>query len=136
MSKIRVVFLGTPEFAVHSLEALLKDDHYEVVGVVTQPDRPSGRKLQLTPSPVKQKALEKNLKVISPEKITKEIREEIVSWSAEVAVVVAFGQILSEKFLQSFQFGAVNLHASLLPRWRGAAPIQRGVEAGDKEGGV
>lgn len=137
MSKVRVVFLGTPEFAVVSLKTLLADEHYDVVGVVTQPDRPAGRKLQLTPSPVKTLAIAHGLNVISPEKINQElILQEIQKWNAEVAVVVAYGQILPQKFLDLFPFGAVNVHGSLLPRWRGAAPIQRALEAGDEETGV
>ncbi|WP_373997909.1 methionyl-tRNA formyltransferase [Bdellovibrio bacteriovorus] len=138
MSKVRVCFLGTPEFAVTSLQALLKDEHFEVVGVVTQPDRPAGRKLQLTPSPVKVLAQEHNLKVISPESLKADAAAvaEIASWGAEVGVVVAFGQILTQSFLDSFRFGCVNVHGSVLPRWRGAAPIQRAIEAGDLESGV
>lgn len=138
MSKVRVCFLGTPEFAVTSLKALLEDDHYEVVGVVTQPDRPAGRKLQLTPSPVKVLAQSHGLKVISPESLKNDpaANAEIKSWAAEVGVVVAFGQILTQEFLDSFRFGCVNVHGSLLPLWRGAAPIQRSIEAGDSETGV
>ncbi|KYG67941.1 methionyl-tRNA formyltransferase [Bdellovibrio bacteriovorus] len=138
MSKVRVCFLGTPEFAVTSLQALLKDEHFEVVGVVTQPDRPAGRKLQLTPSPVKVLAQAHNLKVISPESLKADAAAvaEIASWGAEVGVVVAFGQILTQNFLDSFRFGCVNVHGSVLPRWRGAAPIQRAIEAGDLESGV
>ncbi|MGE5086819.1 MAG: methionyl-tRNA formyltransferase [Bacillota bacterium] len=138
MSKVRVCFLGTPEFAVTSLKALLADDHYEIVGVVTQPDRPAGRKLQLTPSPVKSLALEHGLKVMTPESLKKDPAavEEIRSWGAEVGVVVAFGQILTEDFMGSFRFGCVNVHGSVLPRWRGAAPIQRAIESGDTESGV
>ena len=137
MSKVRIVFLGTPEFAVHALKELVKDEHFEIVGVVTQPDRPAGRKMQLTPSPVKSFAQSHGLQVISPESVNKEvILQEIEKWSAEVAVVVAFGQILSTKFLGLFKMGAVNIHGSILPRWRGAAPIQRAIEAGDTESGV
>lgn len=138
MSKVRICFLGTPEFAVTSLKALLADEHFEVVGVVTQPDRPAGRKLQLTPSPVKLLAQAHNLKVLAPESLKANplMLDEIKTWGAEVAVVVAFGQILTEEFLRAFPFGAVNVHGSVLPRWRGAAPIQRAIEAGDAESGV
>lgn len=137
MSKVRVCFLGTPDFAAQTLKALIQDEHYEVVGVVTQPDRPSGRKMQLTASPVKSLAMASGLRVISPESVNKDIiLDELQKWGAEVAVVVAFGQILSEKFLKLFPFGAVNIHGSLLPRWRGAAPIQRSIEFGDTESGV
>lgn len=137
MSKVRICFLGTPEFAVTSLKALISDEHYEIVGVITQPDRPAGRKMMLTPSPVKSLALAKGLKVISPEKVKQDlILQEIQRWDAEIAVVVAFGQILPQKFIDLFPFGAVNVHGSILPRWRGAAPIQRAIEAGDQETGV
>lgn len=138
MSVIRVCFLGTPDFAAKHLQTLLDDDHFQVVGVVTQPDRPSGRKMQLTPSPVKELALKNNLPVLAPENLRKEpeVFEQIKAWQAEVAVVVAFGQILSQEFLESFTYGAVNVHGSLLPKWRGAAPIQRSIEAGDKVTGV
>lgn len=138
MSIVRVCFLGTPDFATKHLQTLLEDDHYQVVGVVTQPDRPSGRKMQLTPSPVKELALKHNLPVLTPENLRKEpeVFEQIKSWQAEVAVVVAFGQILSQEFLDSFTYGAVNVHGSLLPKWRGAAPIQRSIEAGDNITGV
>lgn len=138
MSKVRVCFFGTPEFSVTCLKALLDDEHYEVVGVVTQPDRPAGRKLQLTPTPVKALADSLGLRVVAPESLKQNplIVEEIRRWGAEVGVVVAFGQILTQDFMNSFTFGCVNVHASLLPRWRGAAPIQRAIEAGDQETGV
>lgn len=138
MSKIRVCFLGTPEFAAVALKALLEDEHFEVVGVVTQPDRPSGRKLQLTPSAVKVLAQKRSLPVITPEKLKAdpEALQTILSWKAEAAIVVAFGQILHQEFLDSFNYGCVNVHGSILPRWRGAAPIQRAIEAGDAETGV
>ena len=138
MSAVRVCFLGTPHFAEVHLDTLLKDSRFEVVGVVTQPDRPAGRKMQLTASPVKTLALKNNLPVVTPENLRKEPEtfEIIKSWNADVGVVVAFGQILSQDFLDSFKFGAVNVHGSLLPLWRGAAPIQRSLEAGDKVSGV
>jgi methionyl-tRNA formyltransferase len=138
MSPIRVCFLGTPGFAETHLQVLLDNPRFEVVGVVTQPDRPAGRKMQLTPSPVKVLAEKKSLPVLTPDNLRKEpeVFEVIKSWKADVAVVVAFGQILSQEFLDSFKHGAVNIHGSLLPLWRGAAPIQRSIEAGDKESGV
>ena len=138
MSVIRVCFLGTPDFAAEHLKALLADDHYEVVCVVTQPDRPRPRKMQLTPSPVKLLAINHKIEFLTPENLKKEteILERIKSWKAEVAVVVAFGQILNQEFLDSFTYGAVNVHGSLLPLWRGAAPIQRSIEAGDTVTGV
>ncbi len=138
MSRTKVCFLGTPEFAAVHLESLLKNPGYEVVGVVTQPDRPAGRNLQLTPSAVKTVALAHGLPVVTPEKLRREpdTFEQIKSWRADVAVVVAFGQILAQEFIDSFNYGAVNVHGSLLPRWRGAAPIQRALEAGDTVTGV
>lgn len=137
MSKVRVVFLGTPEFAVTCLKGLVDDEHFEIVGVVTQPDRPAGRKMQMQPSPVKSYCLAHGLKVISPESVnTDTMLQQIEVWGAEIAVVVAFGQLLSEKFLKLFPLGAVNVHGSLLPRWRGAAPIQRSIEFGDEVTGV
>lgn len=134
----RVCFLGTPDFAVTHLQALLDNSKFNVVGVVTQPDRPSGRKMQLTPSPVKSLAVANGLPVLTPENLRKEPEnfETIKSWRADVAVVVAFGQILSQEFLESFKYGAVNVHGSLLPLWRGAAPIQRSIEAGERVTGV
>lgn len=138
MSRIRVCFLGTPAFAETHLQVLLQDRQFEVVGVVTQPDRPAGRKMQLTPSPVKTLALQNNIPVLTPENLRKEpeIFEQVKAWKADIAVVVAFGQILAQEFLDSFKFGAVNVHGSLLPLWRGAAPIQRAIEAGDEVTGV
>ncbi len=139
---IKVCFLGTPEFAAVHLRTLLKNPNYQVVGVLTQPDRPAGRKLQQTPSAVKVLALENNLPLLTPDSKLEDLKkspdmlEQIKSWQADVAVVVAFGQILSQDFLDSFKFGAVNVHGSLLPLWRGAAPIQRSIEAGDAETGV
>jgi methionyl-tRNA formyltransferase len=138
MSPIKLCFLGTPQFAAVHLKSILNNQAYTVVGVVTQPDRPAGRKMQLTPSAVKSLALENNLPVLTPDNLRKEpeVFEKIKSWGAEVAVVVAFGQILSQEFLDSFKYGAVNVHGSLLPKWRGAAPIQRSIEAGEKKTGV
>lgn len=138
MSKMRILFLGTPEFAVVSLERLLADhDHYEVVAVVTQPDRPAGRKMWPKPSPVKKLAMANGLAVLTPETVnTAAFREQIALLKPESAVVVAFGQILGQKFLDLFPKGCVNVHGSLLPRWRGAAPMQRAIMAGDVETGV
>lgn len=137
MSKIRIVFLGTPEFAAASLRRLIADDHFEIVAVVSQPDRPAGRKMQLKASPVKELALAHGLKVYTPETVnTEEFRTELKALGAESAAVVAFGQILGQKFLDLFPRGCVNVHASVLPRWRGAAPIQRAIMAGDVESGV
>ncbi len=136
MSKVRVIFLGTPDFAVTPLEAMAQDSHFEIVQVISQPDRPRDR-MKVLPSPVKEKALELNLPVTTTESVnTPEFLSFIKSLHADVAVVIAFGQIVSQAFLDSFTFGAVNVHGSLLPKWRGAAPIQRSLEAGESETGV
>ncbi|MEE9241394.1 MAG: methionyl-tRNA formyltransferase [bacterium] len=129
---MRVVFLGTPEFAVPTLEAIASSP-IEVAAVFTQPDRPAGRGRKLTTPPVKKRALEFGIEVHQPERIR---ASDIPPFSPDAVVVVAYGQILSKKFLAVPRLGVMNLHASLLPRWRGAAPIQRAVLAGDEECGV
>lgn len=130
---VRAVFLGTPDFAVPSLEALCRLG-YEVV-VITQPDRPRGRSRQLAPPPVKARALELDLPVWQPERL-RDVMEDIRRFAPDVLVTAAFGKILSEALLNLPRVGAVNVHASLLPRWRGAAPIQRAIWAGDAETGI
>ncbi len=129
---MRVVFLGTPEFAVPTLEAIASSA-VEIPAVFTQPDRPAGRGRKLTPPPVKKRALEFGLEIHQPERIR---ASDILPFSPDAVVVVAYGQILSRKFLAAPRLGVVNLHASMLPRWRGAAPIQRAVLAGDEVCGV
>lgn len=137
MSRFRLVFFGTPEFAVASLKHLLNDEHFEVAAVVSQPDRPAGRSLKLASSPVRLLAESAGLVCLTPENVNApEVLAELGRFRAEVGVVVAFGQILSTKLLQVFPHGCVNVHASILPRWRGAAPIQRAIMAGDRESGV
>lgn len=131
----RIVFMGTPDFAVPTLQALIAS--HEVIGVVTQPDRPAGRSRQLQPSPVKQVALAAGIPVFQPEKLRRaEAIAELQQWQPDVYVVAAFGQILPQAVLDIPAFGSINVHASLLPRWRGAAPIQAAVRAGDAETGV
>ena len=121
---MRVVFMGTPDFAVPTLAALLESRH-EVVGVVTQPDRPKGRSGKLQPSPVKEKALEADVPVLQPEKVKDPaFLPELEKLVPDVIVVVAFGQILPESVLNLPKYGCMNVHASLLPKLRGAAPIQ------------
>ena len=133
---MRVVFMGTPDFAVPTLAALLESRH-EVVGVVTQPDRPKGRSGKLQPSPVKEKALEADVPVLQPEKVKDPaFLPELEKLVPDVIVVVAFGQILPESVLNLPKYGCMNVHASLLPKLRGAAPIQWSVIDGDKESGV
>jgi methionyl-tRNA formyltransferase len=136
-AKIRIIFMGTPDFAVASLLALAHDARFEIAAVVTQPDRASGRKLLLKPSPVKEAALKLGLTVHSPQTVnTEEFRQMMRGLQVETGVVVAFGQILGQKFLEIFPRGLVNVHGSLLPKWRGAAPIQRSIIAGDPDVGI
>lgn len=136
MSALRLVFAGTPEFAAHHLQALL-DSHHQVVAVFTQPDRPAGRGKQLQASPVKQLALQHQLPVHQPEKLkSAEDQALLAQYQADVLVVVAYGLLLPKAVLDLPRLGCINVHASLLPRWRGAAPIQRAIEAGDTETGV
>lgn len=131
----KIVFMGTPDFAVLTLEQLIQ--HHEVIGVVTQPDRPAGRNRQVQMSPVKQVALSNSISVFQPEKIRRaEAIAELKHWSPDVYVVAAFGQILPQSVLDIPPFGSINIHASLLPRWRGAAPIQAAIRAGDAESGI
>lgn len=133
---LRILFMGTPDFAVPCLAALIAAG-YPIVGVVTQPDRPSGRGGKLTPGPVKRLALNHDLPVLQPEKVRrKAVLEELQALQADLIVTVAFGQILSPAVLAVPRLGAINVHASLLPRWRGAAPIHRAVLAGDAETGI
>lgn len=133
---MRIVFIGTAAFAVPSLRALLRAGH-TVPTVVTQPDRPAGRGLRLTPAPVKQAALELRLPLFQPARIRDDDAiARLRSERAEAIVVVAYGQILPEPILTMTRLGAVNVHASLLPRHRGAAPIQRAVLEGDRQTGV
>lgn len=132
---IRVVFMGSPEFALPALEAL--EENFQVVGVVTQPDRPAGRGRDLTPPPVKILAQDLGLAVIQPATLRKPMAvEQIQEWHPDVIVVAAFGQILRPNVLRLPAHGCLNVHASLLPRWRGAAPIQAAILHGDEETGV
>ena len=133
---MRIVFAGTPKFAVESLAILHKSDH-EVIAVYCQPDRPKGRGKILTACPVKLYAEENNLLVIQPEDFSNEQNQKkLTSLNPDVIVVAAYGQILSTKALQTPRHGCLNIHASLLPRWRGAAPIERAILSGDKETGI
>lgn len=134
---MRVVFAGTPAFALPTLYAIAASDH-ELVGVFTQPDRPAGRGRKLTPSPVKARAQELGLPVHQPERLKNndEAQQALADLAADVMVVVAYGLILPRAVLATPAHGCINVHASLLPRWRGAAPIARAIEAGDAETGV
>ena len=133
---LRIAFAGTPGFAVPPLEALARSAH-SVVGVLTQPDRPAGRGRQLAMSPVKEFALQQGWPIDQPQTLrTPEGRALLASWQADVLVVVAYGLILPQVALDLPRLGCLNIHGSLLPRWRGAAPIQRAILAGDTETGV
>lgn len=132
---MRIVFAGTPDFAVPSLRAAAQ--HNEVVAVYTQPDRPAGRGRELTPSPVKREALLRGIPVLQPENFKAAIsRKALRALEPDLMIVVAYGLILPQSVLDIPVHGCWNVHASLLPRWRGAAPIQRAIEAGDRETGV
>jgi len=133
---LRVAFAGTPDFALTALEGVVGSRH-TVVGVLTQPDRPKGRGRQLAASPVKVAALKLGIPVSQPVTLKTEAdRAELAAWRPDVLVVVAYGLILPRAVLELPRLGCVNIHASLLPRWRGAAPIQRAILAGDAESGV
>ena len=134
---MKVIFAGTPDFAAAALKAIAAAG-FEIPLVLTQPDRPKGRGMQLAPSPVKQAALELGLRVTQPEKLRNnaEALQMLKEVEADVMVVAAYGLILPQDVLDTPKHGCLNIHASLLPRWRGAAPIQRAIEAGDAETGV
>lgn len=135
-TRLKIIFAGTPHFAAHHLQALLDSEH-EIVAVYTQPDRPSGRGKKLTPSPVKTLALEYGVPVEQPPTLkTAESQAGVSAYNADVMVVVAYGLLLPQAVLDTPKYGCLNVHGSLLPRWRGAAPIQRAIEAGDKETGI
>jgi methionyl-tRNA formyltransferase len=131
----RIIFMGSPNFALPSLRALSRE--YSIVGVITQPDRPAGRGQSLTPPPVKVLAQELGLPFIQPRRMSQpEVIQQLHDWAPNLIVVAAFGQILRAEVLHLPQYGCVNVHASLLPRWRGAAPIQAAILQGDQHTGV
>ncbi len=134
-SDLTIVFMGSPDFSVPSLQMLAK--HHRIIGVVTQPDRPAGRGRTLTPPPIKQAADDLELPVIQPKRLREpEAMEQLRQWKPDLIVVAAFGQILRPEVLDLPPLGCVNVHASLLPRWRGAAPIQASILQGDEQTGV
>ncbi|HER35014.1 MAG TPA: methionyl-tRNA formyltransferase, partial [Halothiobacillaceae bacterium] len=139
---LRVIYCGTPDFAVPALEALARQgaiggESLELVAAYTQPDRPSGRGKKLTASPVKRAALELGLPVEQPVSLRDEnAQTRLAEYQPDLLVVAAYGLILPPSVLDLPRFGAINIHASLLPRWRGAAPINRAIEAGDTETGI
>ena len=139
-SPLRIVFAGTPEFAAASLQAVLDsqtDNQYDVIGVYTQPDRPAGRGQKLVQSPVKQLALANNIPVFQPLNFKlDEDKAQLAALEADIMIVAAYGIILPKAVLDTPKLGCINVHASLLPRWRGAAPINRALIAGDLETGI
>lgn len=136
MKSLRIIFAGTPDFASAHLQAVL-DSHHEVIAVYSQPDRPAGRGQKLKPSPVKELALKHDIPVYQPASLRKEeAQKELAKLNADLMIVVAYGLILPQAVLDTPALGCINVHGSILPRWRGAAPIQRAIEAGDKESGV
>jgi methionyl-tRNA formyltransferase len=136
VNSLRLAFAGTPDFAARHLEALLDSGH-AVIAVLTQPDRRAGRGKKATASPVKQCALDRGLHVLQPRTLRDpDIQQQLRELELDALVVVAYGLILPEPVLQAPRFGCINVHGSLLPRWRGAAPIQRAIEAGDSESGI
>ncbi|MGX2955727.1 methionyl-tRNA formyltransferase [Ursidibacter arcticus] len=136
MKKLNIIFAGTPDFAATHLQALLNSQH-NVIAVYTQPDKPAGRGKKLQASPVKQLAEQHNIPVYQPKSLRKEeAQAELQALNADVMVVVAYGLILPETVLNAPKYGCLNVHGSLLPRWRGAAPIQRAIWAGDNETGI
>jgi methionyl-tRNA formyltransferase len=137
MAPLRLVFMGTPELAAVCLERLLATADLSVVGVVTQPDRPRGRDLKLTPPPVKELALRHNIPLLQPGKARDEtFLQQLAAWRPELIAVAAFGQILPRRILDLPRYGCINVHTSLLPKYRGAAPIQWAILNGDAETGV
>ena len=135
-SKLNIAFAGTPDFAVPALQGMI-DEGYGPKVVLTQPDRRAGRGRTLRPSPVKQRAQTAGIDVWQPERLSGEnIQQDLLSLELDLMVVVAYGLILPDKVLNAPRYGCWNIHASLLPRWRGAAPIQRAIEAGDEQTGV
>jgi len=133
---MRIIFAGTPDFAAHNLEALLTTEH-TICAVYTQPDRPAGRGRKLTASPVKQIALDHQIPVEQPHNFKQQTeRDTLAAYQADLMIVVAYGLLLPQTVLDTPKLGCINIHASLLPRWRGAAPIQRAILAGDDETGI
>jgi len=135
-NSLRIIYAGTPDFSVAALQALIESSH-EVVAVYTQPDRPAGRGRGLKASPVKEKAVEYNIPVYQPVSLKHEqTRAELKALNADLMIVTAYGLLLPAAVLEIPRLGCINIHASLLPRWRGAAPIQRAILAGDKKTGI
>jgi len=136
-SPLRIIFAGTPDFAIPSLKALIDHPDYEVVAVYSQPDRKAGRGRKLTPTPIKQVALDHSISTETPENFKSELdRKTLANYKPDLMVVAAYGLLLPQSVLDIPTFGCINVHASLLPRWRGAAPVQASILAGDEKTGV
>jgi methionyl-tRNA formyltransferase len=134
---VKIVFAGTPDFAAVHLQALIDCGQHEIAAVYTQPDRPAGRGKKLTASPVKQLACDNGLNIYQPTSLKDaDAQQQLASLDADLMIVVAYGLILPQAVLDTPRLGCINVHGSLLPKWRGAAPIQRAIEAGDKETGI
>ena len=132
---LKIIFAGTPEFSAVSLQALI-ESHHSVIAVYTQPDRPVGRGQKVHASSVKKIALQENIPVLQPAKLTQKDFLQLREFDADVMIVSAYGLLLPIEILNIPKYGCINIHASLLPRWRGAAPIQRAIIAGDKQTGI
>lgn len=134
---MKIIFAGTPDFAAAHLQALMSCAQHQIVAVYTQPDRPAGRGKKLTASPVKQLATDHQIEVFQPLSLKdSEAQQQLADLEADLMIVVAYGLILPQKVLDTPRLGCINVHGSLLPKWRGAAPIQRAIEAGDKQTGI
>jgi methionyl-tRNA formyltransferase len=134
---VKIIFAGTPDFAAAHLRALIDCGQHEIVAVYTQPDRPAGRGKKITASAVKQFASEQGLTVLQPPSLKEaDAQQQLAGFAADLMIVVAYGLILPQAVLDTPRLGCINVHGSLLPKWRGAAPIQRAVEAGDNETGI
>ncbi len=132
---VRIIFAGTPEFILPVLHAVISSKH-DIAAILTQPDRPAGRGLKQRQSPVKQEALTHGLLVMQPETYTPQTIDDIAALQADLMITMSYGMLLPDEILASLPIGCVNIHTSLLPRWRGAAPIARAIEAGDTETGI
>jgi methionyl-tRNA formyltransferase len=134
---VRIIFAGTPDFAAYHLQSIISDNSHQIVAAYTQPDRPAGRGKKLSASPVKKLAAANNIQVLQPVSLKEGGQQKIMAtMEADLMVVVAYGLILPQTILNTPRLGCINVHGSVLPRWRGAAPIQRAIEAGDTESGV
>src|SRR5687768_1254070 len=138
MARLRIVFMGSDPIAMPLLNWLTREGSAiaEIVGVFTKPDRAVGRGQKITPNEIKQWAVARGLPVVQPEKLTEEVRLTLASWSADLALVMAYGHILRDDFIATPRLGTVNLHASILPKYRGASPIQTAIAQGERETGV